>query len=78
METEARIIVKNLGKRIETFEGEEAIADFRDAVKAAAEAGKALQLISFTGNSYGSGFFEEIEPYLAKIPTIEVSGFEEL
>lgn len=68
----SKIVVKNMRKMIDSFEEEPDIEEFRQQVKAQAESGEKLDLLSFTGNSYGSNFFKEIEPYLAKIPTIEV------
>jgi hypothetical protein len=71
-QVDRKIAAKNSRKTIENFEDEPEIAELRDHIKEAAEKQQALKILSFTGNSYGSTFFEQMETYINQIPSIEV------
>jgi hypothetical protein len=66
------LIAPYLRNRVDSFEKDESIASFREAVKKAAEAKSAIATFSLMGNSYGLGFFEEIAPFIEQLPSITV------
>lgn len=66
------LIAPYLRKKIDSFENDEAISAFRDAVKDAAAGGKEVLTFSLMGNSYGLQFFQEISPYVEKLSSLKV------
>jgi len=65
------LIAPYLRKKIDSFENDEAIAEFRDAVKEAASGAKEVHTFSLMGNSYGPQFFKEIAPFVEKLPSLK-------
>ena len=65
------LIAPYLRKKIESFENEEGIEAFREAVKNAANTGAAVETFSLMGNSYGKTFFAELAPFVEKFSVVK-------
>ena len=65
------LIAPYLKKRVDSFLSDPDFEEFRKSVVRAAEIKLPVEIFCILGNSYGTGFFREIAPYIEQIPSIK-------